>query len=244
MTRKPNGYWKNWNNVKVELERIIESTGHFPTQSEIYCLNKSLPTRISEYHGGLYKVRERLGYQPKEEKPRGFWKDFNNIKKELEQIIQEIGHFPSQKEVVDLGRRGMVGAIVTHFCGLDKLRSKLGYRNRHEKPKGFWKDWNNAKNELEKIITDIGHFPTAGEFRENYSLLLALGKYHGGLRRIRELFGYEPLTKPSGFWKEIRNVKEDPLRAYMAMQESDKIISGNISSLGESFNTLSEKYNF
>ena len=30
--RRPNGYWKDWENVEREITKLIEKLGHFPTQ--------------------------------------------------------------------------------------------------------------------------------------------------------------------------------------------------------------------
>lgn len=51
--KKPNGYWKEFENVKTELENIIDQLGHFPSQKELknkFFLNIT-PTRRIELRG-------------------------------------------------------------------------------------------------------------------------------------------------------------------------------------------------
>ncbi|MBT4805482.1 hypothetical protein HON71_04890 [Candidatus Woesearchaeota archaeon] len=58
--------YEDINNVQNGLEPIIEELGRFPTRSEIRKRNKRLFSGISNYQGGLIKVKIQLGYADKE----------------------------------------------------------------------------------------------------------------------------------------------------------------------------------
>ena len=73
--RKPNGYWKDWNNVEEELkEAIKENNGDFPTRNRLKEMGKSgLNSSITKYHRGFRIVREKMG-QGQIKRPEGYWK--------------------------------------------------------------------------------------------------------------------------------------------------------------------------
>ena len=61
--KKPNGYLKDFENIQVELEPIInELSGRFPTPKELKEKNYGLYQGINKHHGGLIAVRLQLGY--------------------------------------------------------------------------------------------------------------------------------------------------------------------------------------
>ena len=64
--RKPKSHWGKIDNVKLELDTIIEELGRFPKAGEIKEINNSLCTVIYKYHGSLTQVKIQLGYADKE----------------------------------------------------------------------------------------------------------------------------------------------------------------------------------
>lgn len=203
------GYWKNWSNVKSELEKIIDEIGHFPSQEELSMINGSLPSIISRYHGGLYKIKRKFGYKDLN-KPAGYWEDWGNVERELKEVISKIEHFPSSNELRQMGYSGLNRAISRNHNGLDFVRKKLGYKSRESKPQGYWKDFKKIEIILRRIIEEIGHFPSRSELNEmNFSSLgNAISSYHGSINEVRMRMGYEEGRKPKDYWTKWSNIKE------------------------------------
>lgn len=60
-------------------------------------------------------------------KPPNYWKDFENLKKELLPICEKIDRFPSQKELRILGRSDIVGAF-KHHSGATNVAKIIKYK--------------------------------------------------------------------------------------------------------------------
>jgi len=183
---KPENYWPVWMNMKSELEAVITALGHFPTQPELVNLNRQdLHNAIFRHHNGLNAVRERMGYELERFSP-GHW-NLDTIKKELTIVAKKLGHFPIDRELREMGYGGMLSAIEDNYDGLNSLRRQMGY-TLAQKPKKYWKDWNNAELEMTRIATEIGHIPTTTDLRnfEQDSLVTCLRLYHGGVTAARE----------------------------------------------------------
>ena len=131
---KPEGYWTE-NTIISELESIINDIGHFPTGIELRKMNKGGLGRAINRHGGYIKFRELMGYELI--RKRGYWTD-EIIISEIESVIEEIGHFPTQEDLSNLNRHDLKSAIREHG-GFVKFRTLLRYELL-EKPKGYWTD--------------------------------------------------------------------------------------------------------
>ena len=127
--KKIYNYWKNWDNVEAELKQAIEENGgEFPSQVRLQENGKSgLSSAITIYHGGFPAIRKRMGYAFSE-KPKGYWKNWDNIEAELKQAIEENGgEFPTQKRLQENGKSGLVRAITEYYDGIGNVREKMGY---------------------------------------------------------------------------------------------------------------------
>ncbi|MBT6402028.1 hypothetical protein HOK09_01035, partial [Candidatus Woesearchaeota archaeon] len=60
-------------------------------------------------------------------RPKGYWKDFSNLESELEPIIEELGHFPTQSELQELGKSSIINGIQVYYSGMNAVREKMGY---------------------------------------------------------------------------------------------------------------------
>ncbi len=126
---KPFGFWKERENVKKELLRVVNLLGYFPSWID---LNKhkehALVQGIRNYHGGtLTSFREEMGCKPKSDvRPTGYWTKWKNMRGELEAVTESLGHFPSSPELEDLGRSDVLGGLKYHG-GIIDIRSKMGY---------------------------------------------------------------------------------------------------------------------
>jgi hypothetical protein len=63
---------------------------------------------------------------------------------------------------------------------------------RKEKPKGYWKDWNNIERELkQKIEENGGEFPIL-----NGSLATSISRHHNGMNSVKERMGFVEEQEP------------------------------------------------
>ena len=50
-------------------------------------------------------------------KPNGYWKDWSNVERELKPVIDKLGHFPTQKELIRLEKSSLINAIQKYDDG-------------------------------------------------------------------------------------------------------------------------------
>ena len=126
-TARPRGYWQIWENAELELEEVIKrNNGEFPGLEIMNQLGYSrLASALQRHHGGINAVRKRMGYGDPIQKPANYWKDWNNIVRELEEIIQKVGHFPTYSELNTMGKYGLTLAFSKYHGGIDAVRKKL-----------------------------------------------------------------------------------------------------------------------
>ncbi len=203
------GYWKNFENVRKELEIIINKLDHFPTQAELVQLGRSsLNGAICTYHKGIISVRRNMGYN-KVRNEKGYWIDWHNVKTEIDLVISSKGYFPDSDELREIGKSNLANAITKHHGGFFKVKKKMGYQSKKEY--GYWKQWANVEKELTDLISKLGHFPSQNELIDmgNSSLAFSISKYHGGFEYVGKEFGYTKSTKPQKYWKQWINVEKE-----------------------------------
>jgi hypothetical protein len=86
---------------------------------------KRIADSARRYHGGINSLRERLGYELST-KPKGYWDDIENIKREVGEVIEKLGHFPTGTELRKLKRTDISNAI-SRYVGFPKIKSIMGY---------------------------------------------------------------------------------------------------------------------
>src|SRR3989338_2309788 len=218
-TQKPPNYWRQWDNVAIELGQAMEVLGHFPTVNELKDNGySSLAQAVYQYHGGYIAVREKLiaegsveiaHGQRKRRKLNGFWDNFENVIQEVGAFREEHGckRLPTQKMLSKHNRSDISSAIARHG-GFNRLRRVIGEEINHRE-KGYWQEWKNVERELRKAIDKLGHFPTEPELRSRWGgLASAIQKYYGGMHTVAERLGYNPARVQRGFWSKWENVKE------------------------------------
>ncbi len=202
--RKPRGYWRIWDNVEREMNKIIEVLGHFPNKKELlYLKASSLYNAINRYHGGCNRVIKNMGHEEPNKATKTQNKDWEYIKKEVCDIKETLGRYPKFKDFDALGRRDLRTAIYNHHGGLKKVRKRLG-----ENQSNSFKKFKNVERELKKITKDIGHFPSSSYLQKNeVPLINAIYRYHGSYFEVRERMRYEPLIAKKGSLKDWNNVE-------------------------------------
>ncbi len=206
---KPDGYWKDWSNLKKEINKLKKKLGHFPTSTEMRKNGQvSLAVGIKEYHGGIIKVREKLGIK-ENKKLSGYWNSFENVDYELKPIIKKLKHFPTQAELIKLGKSSLAMAIGKYHGGINNVKERLGYEIAR-KSHGYWNDFENIKKELETICNNLEESPSQRYLESigRQDLISAIGKYHGGLLKVKEKLGYEITQKPKGYWQNWGNIEK------------------------------------
>lgn len=201
LIRKPNGYWNIDNTIK-EIYLVIEEICHFPNSIELINIGKCDLAYSILKNGGYNYFREKLEYEIIK-KSKGFWND-TNIINELKLIIEIINHFPTEFELRNLNKRSLAGGIYRNG-GISKFQKILGYESKH-KPEGYWTD-ENTISELEPIIKELGHFPSATELTKmKRDDLINVITTNGGTIYFR---------KKCGFSSSIQEIYKFKLNVYI-----------------------------
>ncbi len=105
---------RHWKNMHRELSDIILLLGHFPILREMHLLGKDYVYAAMHYHGGIDAVRKRFGAVPPYKRGFDSLRFWENYSRELAVTVKTLGHFPSQKELENLGRFDVLGASRLH----------------------------------------------------------------------------------------------------------------------------------
>jgi len=199
----PNGYWTD-ETIIQNLNKIIFKIDKFPDNEYLMSINRwDLRTAIIR-NGGFNKFTKLIGYDVLR-KPVGYWTD-ETIETELTPIFNKIGHFPTQNELSKIGRTDLMNAIKING-GLYKFYDKFGC-SCVSKPDGYWTD-EILIEELNKIISEIGYFPTKMKLIElDKGYLCSAISQNGGINKFRILLGYKLSQKPDGYWTKENTIRE------------------------------------
>lgn len=141
----------------------------------------------------------------KKQKSNGYWTE-EIVVIELQQIIKDLGYFPSYSDFRKVNRGDLKSAI-DKLGGIIKFRKLLGYE-LIRKPNGHWSD-EKIIIELESLVKKLEHFPTHLDLQElnRNDLIGAIGK-HGGINRFRRLMKYEIKHNSPGYWNKENTLIE------------------------------------
>ena len=211
--RKPAGYWKDFENVRRELEQVTEKIGHFPTEKELIEIGRQDLSGAIKSSGGFPAVRQRMGVTLLKT-PNNYLKDIGNLREGLDPIINKLGYLPSHTELVNLGREDLIRAINVHHGGFSNLSLRLGvkYDGKSTRKRGYWRDFENIRKELGFVMDELGHFPTTPDLIElGRKDLISAFNYHGGINHVAQKMGQDnsDLNKPRGYWKDFENFRKE-----------------------------------
>ncbi|MAG47390.1 hypothetical protein CL617_02195 [archaeon] len=207
MEYKPNGYWNDIDNLNKGLEEIIKELGYFPISRELSAINSSIEKSIKKHYGGINNARKEFGFEPIRKKSN-YWDDRKNLNREIKEIIQNLGDFPSSSDLNEKNS-SLNRAIVKHYGSINNAREAFGF-DIQKKPQKYWNDKDNVNRELKILIEKLGHFPSSRELMdENGSLVNAVIKHYDNVNNAREAFGFEIETKPKGYWNNKDNVDRE-----------------------------------
>ncbi len=210
--RLPNKHWENFECVRdaiVEWQRTHD--GEFPTKPALDLAGMSaLGVAISRHHDGFNAVRQRL-QQPQVRLPDGHWKDFENVRRVMEQYRIVHGKLPSGNDLENAGYSSVSDAISKYHDGVEAVRSRLG-EQALQQTAGYWKDFENVLVVIAKYKNDYEKFPTHADLQRigKSSVSMAITKYHGGFANVAQKMGEPNVHKilPKGYWQNIKNVYE------------------------------------
>lgn len=210
------GYWKDGTYIENKWKEARKKIGHDNmTEND---LRKSgyfnLLHAIRRKHGGFVRYKESIGIK-RESKPVGYWKDIENVKSAWREAVDSIGHEPTQNELSERGYSALLGGITVHHGGLSNFKKMLGLQETR-KHRGFWKNWENLKNEMKIPLSDFydknKRLPTQRELKGLVGSTAIDAIYNfGSLNEVYERLGYEVLDtqKPKGYWKSWENLKRE-----------------------------------
>ncbi len=121
------GHWQSWETCERVLREMMAELGHFPSSAELSARGQfGLRRAVIHEYGGFEAVRTRMGI-PLSRTALGTWQDVTRVEETLRRVIAIVGHFPSQKEVVQHAGGGVADAIGKKHGGLGGMRKRLGY---------------------------------------------------------------------------------------------------------------------
>src|SRR3989344_2308423 len=128
--KKPNGYWKDIENVKREVERVMNLHGlkKLPSQKELCRLGEwGIPNAISKLHGGFHKFRKLIGEEQIVVESRR-WEDIDFTIEQAKRVMEEnkFEQLPSAQQLSELGKSSLACAITKYYGGMHKFRKLLG----------------------------------------------------------------------------------------------------------------------
>ena len=139
MSKKSNGYWKNKENCKTEIENYLlkyKSLNETSNKKERNHLIRS----VHKYHNHINVLLKEFGYE--EEfyyKDKHYYTSLNNLAKELSLLVLELGRFPNLKEMTKYLRRD---AILLHSQkNIMKIKEILNYTKKENLMDS--RGWNN-----------------------------------------------------------------------------------------------------
>jgi len=219
---KPGG-WHSLQEIKAALLPLYESTGVFPTTSNMRDAGLvGIEVAIRKIHGGADKVAKLFGWSKKTTRwmPRGYFNDFENVRRAILAIVEPgSNEMPSQVSIKGAYPPGLLAAIYREHGGLRGVAEKLGLspsksctdaigRAKH----GTWNDYSNVLKAVRAMIPDDScRVPTVTEFRRAgmNGLYIKIISVHGGLDRVAKDLGL--IRHPMG--KKISATKRSTSKA-------------------------------
>ncbi len=216
--RRAKGLWSDRDYMLEHLLPIITALGCFPSQTTLETMgHKDLVGAIKRHHGGLRTVRASLGYAPIR-KPKGHYRSFDNVSKEIQVLASTLERFPSQNELLAHGFGSLVQCVWRYHGGLEAVRWRMQLPPSHDrKARGHWKDFDEIMHVLRPIIASEGIIPRERCLRNltSSSFIAALHRHHGGLQAVRKRVGCLPVTD-----ELLRHYAPEIIQHYMATAQT------------------------
>lgn len=219
-TKKQQGYWDEFTNLKSELLDFIKEQGTqgvMPTAAELRKAGRNDIINALQKHRGHQSIAELLGLTYTQ-KRRGYWNEFANLKRELVDFIQKhgtLGMMPTKTELQQAGRKDLIHGLDKHG-GYQTVAELLGLEVVYTaKPSGYWDDFTNVERELLEFIGKQGTFgvmPTHGELQKARRTDLTVGiRKHGGYQSIAKRLALKLAynAKSPRYWNDFSNLERE-----------------------------------
>jgi hypothetical protein len=212
--KKPDGYWRDWNNIRHELGLIIDETGEFPSDQALIVFGKgALRTAIQNYHGGLIQTRKNMGFAPS----YPIAEDGDYCDSFSEKIVDDFLHLNSISHIrnrsLQLGDvkcvpdffippNGIIEVLMVDYRTEALSRVKQRYVHRYEKKRNAYISY--KYNLLEVFPED---FYSQNAFRVKCKQLL---QYFSENTQPSEMILTLPKNRRSpGYWRSLGNIKAE-----------------------------------
>lgn len=222
--RFPPGYWENIDNVITHLQPYIEKLGRLPKHKELTADSLSMLSKaISKYHGGFDVLSENLGVPTAlgtaDIKPRDYWSHERSLEAIHEYLIhsENPSQRPTRKELTTFNPSILtaIGKFTLKQL-LDDYQNQYGVVLSQRNKKLKWTEDKIDKTIL-KLVNEFGYIPSYSELAE-----LGLDGLRGVISKTGGVDYYANKldvptkiqflgVKPSGYWKDIENVKNEIL---------------------------------
>ena len=206
--RKPQGYWRNLDNLLKEAEKIPRENGRLPSQKRLDELGfGSFTVSAVKYHGGLVRIRELLGEKLKRT-GNGNWSKLEYALLQARNILQEhdLTELPNSDELRKLGYSDLANAISRYHGGFGKFRKKLGHKEL-KTPDGKWNNFDYLMKQIRVVMfeNDWEDLPSPDQLSKirRTDIVNAVYRYHKGFSGLRERLGEEEKRIANGLWKKL-----------------------------------------
>ena len=203
--KKPANYWRNFSNLKKELEPLIKKYKRLPSHRELKSIGlQSLSRNGIMFHGGSKVVAKKLKTITYDEGigrvDRDHW-TLKNAVSEINKFVKDnkLKLFPTNSQLKERERHDILG-IIHKFkrstlaqekdLKVEKIKrgNKFFFKTAPKKAK-----WTLSKTleEVKKVMDQVGHFPSSAKLDE-------LGKFdlRGAVAKFGFLIIWEKLGKP------------------------------------------------
>ncbi len=177
--------------ILSELKKVTEIAGKFPTHRMLDEMGRSdlrnaiilSGKKISEYASETGQSTRRK---------RNFWNKVT-IRQELQKVCDQLGYFPTRKELIQLGYSSLHLAMWKSETSIQFWQQLLGYETKR-KENGYWATEDNIVKEFMAFTESYDFLPTQQALRNNgkHDLARAIDRSGKGLAYFQKLAGFEP----------------------------------------------------
>jgi hypothetical protein len=160
-------------------------------------------------------------------KPRGYWKNIENVKKELKPLIERLGRFPSSNEMIKEIGSSLPRYIIKYHGGILHLSHEMGLKNYDEsigrRTQGTWKK-KEVVNIFLKILKNkkLNHFPSRYDLKD-----MGEDVYVGISQTFNTYENFKIHIKSLGY-----NFSDKPKKVYWNTQRINKELTKIINEIG------------
>lgn len=227
-----------------------------PTLSEMQsCGEHALLWALRTKFGGMRRAAAQLGLDtartaagaPTARAPRGYWRSFENVRRELLAFVEAhgaAGEMPTGALLRAEGRRDLGHAVDAHG-GLHAVAQRLGLRMAHGRsPARHWADPHTLVRALAAFAREHGTegaMPTVLELQRagRHDLARAVGVHHGGRLKLARQTGlhYSPTRTPHGYWQDEPSIHAE-LLAFVAANGTAGVMPSRLELLASGARTV------